>query len=398
MSSCTNSSNIQSNLITQVIREESSGKRVVFTISSADAGISSGVTLGSVIRYDAPTNTYIPSIADTPPSSEVIGIVESIKISGATPVYTIVASGLIKYPNIESVINAYGPAGLGMNDNGTGGDAGGNDIFFLSDYAYGKLQLLEPTEQGHIVKPVMQRLAVGEYNAMVLNYIGYEVSYAASANLDAAMAPGNIVYVDENITSNIEGFIDVSTEQLLNVNDFSDLYGIFKTDYGYYQETITLKSPVTANLSLLVNNTAIQRDPSGNVINSGIIVSASTAANTITINKQCTQAKTDLTKSIVIGNQVTQTTLIPLSSKVTSFTVPSVAKQTISYSASCGSRNVQQKPLMRAKKDLTIVSIPDTVELTSLICDSIKTQGVTVGDKLLSLETRLQAVERRLGL
>ena len=78
------------------------------------------MTVGSVIRYDVSTNSYVPSIANSPDSSEVIGVVESIQNS----VYTVVASGLIKYPNITNVINRYG-VGCTVSDGGTGGGEGG---------------------------------------------------------------------------------------------------------------------------------------------------------------------------------------------------------------------------------------------------------------------------------
>jgi hypothetical protein len=53
---------------------------------------------------------------------------------------------------------------------------------------------------------------------------------------------------------------------------------------------------------------------------------------------------------------------------------------------------------MRVKKDVTSVFVPDIVELSKLVCDNITTNGITVGTKLSNLESRLQAVERRLGI
>lgn len=399
--SCTNSSNIQSNLITQVIREEASGKRVVFSISSADAGISSGVTLGSVIRYDVPTNTYVPSKADEPASSEVIGIVESIKTGSGSPVYTVVASGLIKYPNIGSVINSYGSSGFAL-DTGTGGEAGGADIFFLSDYADGKLQLLEPTESGHVVKPVMQKVSVGEYNGIVLNYIGYEVANIATSDSSYAFPAGAVYYAHDSEgdmdSSNFNGFLNVSQEQLLNSSEYPELYSIFGTDYGYYQETITVR-PRGVNLNLLVDNVAVQRDLYGTQITTGTIVSVNHSANTITVKKQSTQPKTDLTKSIIVNSGTSgELAFVPANSTVVSFTVPSVPKQTINYTASSGSKSVQYIPYMRIRKDTTTVSIPNVIQISKLISDSIITQGVTVGDKLSELETRIRVMERRLGI
>lgn len=390
MPSCTNSSNIQSSLVTQVIREEANGKRVAFNISSGDAGISSGVTLGSVIRYDVPSDMYVPSRADDPATAEVIGIVESVQTISGSPVYTVVASGLVKYPDINSVINRYA-SGCTTDDGGTGGDDGGPDIFFLSDYCYGKLQLLEPTTSGHIVKPVMQRVAVGEYNGIVLNYIGYEVADAATSDLTNIMPASAVYYAQKDLV--MEGFIDASTAQVLNAQQYSELYDVFGISYGTYEETITLVNP-GINLNSLIDSEATQKTAYNTNYNVGEIVLSNQTNNSITIRKESTQPKTDLTKKIVVSTLK----LTPSNSSITAFTVPAVPKQTVSYTASSGSRDVELTPYMRVKKDVTSVFVPDIVELSKLVCDNITTNGITVGTKLSNLESRLQAVERRLGI
>ena len=386
MASCTNSSNIQSNLVTQVIREEGDGKRVAFKITTSDAGISAGVTLGSVIRYDVVNNLYVPSRADQPDTAEVIGIVESIQDS----VYTVVASGLVKYPGITAVINRYGSA-CSTLDGGTGGASGGADIFFLSDGCDGKLQLLEPTTTGHIVKPVMQRVAVGEYNGIVLNYIGYEVADAGTSDLTNVMPAGAVFYAPE--TTNFTGFIDASLAKEYTVASYPELYSVFGTDYGTYQETVTLNTP-GINLSTLINADATQKTSLGVNLSTGKIVSTNQTQNTITIQKESTQSKTDLNSKILVG----ALRFTPTSASVTSFTVPGVPKQTVQYTASSGTKGVTLTPYMRATRDVTSVFIPDIVQLDSLVCDSIKTQGITVGSKLQNLETRIQTLESRLGI
>lgn len=391
MPSCTNSSNIQSSLVTQVIREEANGKRVAFNISSGDAGISSGVTLGSVIRYDVPSDMYVPSRADDPATAEVIGIVESVQIISGSPVYTVVASGLVKYPNIDSVINRYG-SGCTAVDGGTGGSNGGADIFFLTDYCDGKLQLLEPTTSGHIVKPVMQRIAVGEYNGIVLNYIGYEVADAATSSFTTVQPASAVYYAREGL--DITGFIDASVPQILNVANNSDLYAVFGSNYGKYQETVTLNNP-NANLISFIGSTVRQETSTGSQYNIGTVVSANQANNTVTIQRESTEQKTDVSKLITFSSGYR---IYPTSATITAFTVPSVPKQTITYTASSGSKTIELTPYMRSQKDVASVFIPDIVELSKLVCNNMVTDGITVGTKLNELETRLQAAERRLGI
>ena len=120
MSSCTNSTNIRSTLLSQIIRETADGKRVAFTINSTEVGVTLGVTAGSVIRFDVAKDRYELSKADDPTTAEVVGVVESI--SGNN--YTVVANGLMIYPGITAIINAY-TGGCAVFDTGTGGGGGG---------------------------------------------------------------------------------------------------------------------------------------------------------------------------------------------------------------------------------------------------------------------------------
>lgn len=391
MSSCTNSSNIRSTLLTQIIREEADGRRVSFKISTADAGISAGITLGSVIRYDPATQTYDLSKADKPETAEVIGVVESINEG----VYTVVASGLMVYPNINSVINGY-TGDCQVYDSGTGGGLGGPDILFLSNGCAGKVQLIEPTVPGHIVKPILQRVKVGaagpnQYNSIVLNYIGYEVSPFAQTEDQFIFPPASVYYAPE--TDNIDGFLDARTEHLLPVSDYSELYSVFDTDYGLYEETVSISNPL-ANLSLLAGSSTKQVNLNGSVYTSGTVVSTTQSPPTLTIRKNSTERKTDTTKQIEIGTQ--SFTLV--SSSVTKFTVPSVPTQTIRYSASSGSKDVTLVPYMRTKQNSSSVSIPSKVVVDRLESDTLITGIVNVGAKLTELQNRIATLESRIGI
>lgn len=390
MSSCTNSSNIRSTLLTQIIREEGDGKRVAFKISTSDAGISAGITLGSVIRYDVGSERYDLSKADDPATAEVIGVVESINDG----IYTVVASGLMVYPNITSVINGY-TGNCGVGDPGTGGGLGGADILFLSDACAGKVQLLEPTTPGHIVKPIMQRVKVGsagpnQYNTIVLNYIGYEVSPLAQSVDNLTFPTGSLHYVPE--TTGIEGFLDARTEQILPVSDYSELYSVFQTSYGSYEETVAISNP-TANLSFLEGREATQEAQNGSRYNIGKITATNQSNSTITIRRISTEQKTDNSKFIFVGSS----TFTPISSSVTAFTVPSAPTQTIRYTASSGTKDVTLVPYMRTTKNTSSVSIPSKVVVDRLESDTLITGVVNVGTKLTDLENRILTLEQRIG-
>lgn len=389
MSSCTTSSNIQSTLLTQVIREETDTKRVAFKITSADAGISAGVTLGSVIRYDVATDSYLPSKADNPATAEVIGVVEKIE----NGVYTVVANGLISYPNINSVINGY-TGNCAILDSGTGGGEGGSDVLFLSDACSGKLQLLEPTTPGRIVKPVMQRVKVGasgsiQYNAIVLNYIGYEVSQFASSSYQIIGIPGDVTYAKE--TTPPDGFIDGRVEKLLPIDTYPELYDRFKTDYGPYEEKVTLDTG--GNVDSLFNAQITQK--SGSVtISTGIVVGTDPIDNTITIKKDKDQPKTDPSKSLYVG--VVRYDLTD--AEIISFTVPGIKEETIVYNTGNETKEETLVPYIRTKSNLTTVSIPDSIIANEITSDKIVTNDIEVGSKLQDLEDRINQIESKFGI
>jgi hypothetical protein len=389
MSSCTTSSNIQSTLLTQIIREETDTKRVAFKITSADAGISAGVTAGSVIRYDVATDSYLPSKADNPATAEVIGIVEKIE----NGVYTVVANGLITYPNINTVINGY-TGNCTVLDPGTGGGEGGSDVYFLSDVCAGKLQLLEPSIPGRIVKPVMQRVKVGasgsvQYNGIVLNYIGYEVSQLASSSYQIVGIPGDVTYAKE--TEAPDGFIDGRNEKLLPVDEYPELFDEFKTDYGVYEEKITLDTG--DNVDSLTNTQITQK--SGSVtVSTGIVVGTDETNKTITVQKDKSQPKTDITKSLYVGVIKYDAS----SSDVTSFTLPGVKEETITYVTGNETKEEPLIPYIRTKPNLTTVSIPNNIIVNELSSDKITTNNIEVGTKLINLEDRIKEIENKFGI
>lgn len=391
MSSCTNSSNIRSTILSQVIRETADGKRVVFTINSNDVGITSGVTLGSVIRFDMVTDSYQLSKADNPATAEVVGVVESILGDN----YTVVANGLMVYPNIGSVINSYAD-GCTALDSGTDGGLGGGDIFFLSDGCEGKLQYLEPTTPGYIVKPVMQRVKVGpsgpsQYNAIVLNYIGYEVAESVAVQAQLQQLVGTVSYAKET-DATLNGFIKVDSQQLLSTTSYPELYSVFATNYGEYEETISIPS-YAANIANLTNSTMTQKTGS-RVTSTGTVVFANDANKTITVRKSKTEPKTDTSKLVYFGNLA----YTPASSNVTSFTLPSTPTQKIKYVANGVETEETLIPYMKSKPDVDYVSIPKTIEIEEITSDKINTGGFVVGSKLLDLEQRVANMERRYGI
>lgn len=368
MSSCSVSSNIRSQLFAPIVYLESSGTRIAFTIDTANTGytIGSGITGGTIIRYDPSTLSYLPSNAKQASTAEVLGVVESLKFSSGATVFTIISSGLINYPNLNSVPDLYTTDGSCTPETTLSGGEGGKDILFLSDGCSGSVQFIEPSTPGAIVKPVMQVLKTESYNAMVLNYIGYEVGESAQVEYPIDGFVGQIIYIPNSTTpSTIPfGYLRVDTEQLVDYATYSDLFNLFGTDYGTYWEELTIGGQVNLNY----NNAFVSQSGVGWA---GTVVEI-TVGNPGKIVVQKLGFRTDLSQDVELTVAGTNLRLTATNSTIKKFTVPFVATQTQTYTASTtGARIVDMIPYMKAKNNLSYVSFVDTLKLQGLCLGSI---------------------------
>jgi hypothetical protein len=359
--SCSASSNIRSNLITQSVTVTSTGSRIAFGINTDDENyiINSGITAGSLIRYDPTSNIYYPSHAGSASTAEVVGVVESLYSSSGVTFFTVVANGLINYPNLSSVPDYYVPNGACQSQTSTITNTGGKDIFFLSDGCSGAIQTLEPSTPGSIVKPVLQALRSENFNAIVLNYIGYEVGDSAVTDYPLDGLVGSIINVPE--TSGIpNGYIDIRDEKVVEVDKYPDLYKVLKESYGTYQESVT----VTTNLSNIAVGTKIkQYDKTGNPVSDSEVVSYDPSEKKVVIKKDYNQPKTsEEYKMNIFGVNYKIT-----GSEVVKFTVPGADTTEVNLKTSKnGDVPVTFIPVMKAKNDLNFVSVPRELALDGL--------------------------------
>lgn len=213
MPSCSNSSNIFSNLTSINVAQGSAGSRFLIEIDYV-----TGLTVGQVIRYDVPTSGYTASKADLPQNAEVIGIIESYNSS--TNKFNVVLGGSI---NLDASKFIY--------IDGSGG-AGGNDIYFLSGSTAGKLQNLAPSDVSHITKPIYQIAPHGNFTGTVINYSGYRLGGDVQAGLDTVNTIsriGSMQLVFEN-----DLLSKTNTEQ-----ELLDWYGFGYPSYPQNQLPIT---------------------------------------------------------------------------------------------------------------------------------------------------------------
>lgn len=360
--SCSSSSNIRSQLIAQTINVTASGSRIAFNIDTSGNGytIGSGITAGSVIRYDPATLSYVRSNASEADTAEVIGVVEKYFSSNGATVFTVVANGLMNYPSLSSVPDLYTPGSACVPSVSGAENLGGKDIFFLSDGCSGSLQLIEPNTPGSIVKPVIQAINVPDYNAIVLNYIGYEVGEQAQAEYPVDGLLGSVTYVYSG-SSVPYGYLNVTNQVEVSVDEYPDLYSLIQTNYGHYQETLTM-----VNVSGINPCTQCAVQNSGGVqYNIGDVVNVDSVNNKITVKRSYDQPKTNTALKITVNGfdkDIINTTTVK-------FTVPRLDSQTITFKSDQVNRTVELIPLMKVKNDLSFVSVVQKLSLTGLTMD-----------------------------
>ena len=369
MPSCSNSSNIRASFSTLSVNQ--GGSRLLVNIPYV-----SGLTTGQVIRYSlsaAGYTGYTAAKADTPPNSEVFGVIESYESTPQS--FNVVIYGSI---NIESnkLLNA-----------GSGGGSGGNDIYFLSGLTAGYLQNLAPSNPAHIVKPVYQVAPHGSYTGVVVNYIGYKVGGDIEAFTDSGESVGNIQFLLGSSTFE-PSYVDASIQHELPVSDYPEFYSAFSTNYGYV-EKITVTETVT---NVIRNGSTTQQTSSysGTVADIGtniIYVRKSAGSSLASSNKTLRVTNNGTTYQYTINN-----TTPP---EVYSILTPIInLPQPLVVSPSNGSQNI--KVGIKVKPLGITVTVPSQVTTERLISDSIVVgSGTTydVASKLANYETRIASVE-----
>jgi hypothetical protein len=361
--SCSASSNIKSQLFSQTVYVQSSGTRIAFSIDTSNTGytIGSGITGGSVVRYDPSNYSYVLSNANSASSAEVIGVIESFSNASGITAYTVVANGLINYPSISSVPDYYTYGGACSPQTSLSGGNGGKDILFLSDGCSGAVQYLEPSTAGSIVKPIMQRMNITGYNAIVLNYIGYEVGDQAQAEYPISGLVGSVTYVVEGSPVPF-GYFNITNEvQNVLVSEYPELYNIFGIEYGTYVEKVV----ITTTPGNWTNYVATQ-----GAINTGTIQSVDIANKILYIKRNAGEQVTSVGIPILIGvnaNSLTISVTPTGTPEINKFTIPASSKKITTFTSSTTSPvNIDMIPLLKAKNDLSFVSIVNSLKLQGL--------------------------------
>ena len=403
MPSCTNNSIISGIIVGSV--DSINGKRLSFK-QQTDTNWDPTIVAGNVIRYDVDAGIFTQSIADpnyngTDPAdlslAEVVGIVESIALTDGITYATVVTHGLINYPNLMTTI-----AGISAT---SGGD-GGTDIFFLSPDVLGGITYGLTEQYGYIVKPILQVCPVsgGDYNSIVVNYIGYESSASNDATYRSSESNiGQMIIVDSK-TVVPDGWIDTSSPEFLSITEYAEAYATYGNSYGTRE-----KLYVNGSYSFVAALAQKSIRPINPQTNKGIgsystIVSVDTTDNSVIVEHTDTNAK--LWKSDYTVYQISEAVLGLSKVAVTSgaiieFKTPQIQtniQATVSTTDQLSTFTT--KTLIRVKKDTVVSYLPQYISFANATVKGVLATPnfVNVDSTLVSLESRIQALEQILGI
>ena len=402
MPSCTNNSIISGIIVGSV--DSINGRRLSFQ-QKTDTNWDPTIVAGNVIRYDVDAGIFTQSIADpnfevteTDMSlAEVVGIVESISVTEGITYATVVTHGLINYPNLMSTI-----AGISAT---SGGD-GGTDIFFLSPDVPGGITYGLIEDNGYIVKPILQvcPISSGDFNSIVVNYIGYESSssaFATARSSEVSIGEIRIVDVDSVVP---DGWVDTSSPKFLSITEYPEAYATYGNSYGTLE-----KLYVNGSFSFVDALAQKSIRPINPQTNKGIglyssIVSVDTTDNSIIVEH--TDANPTLWKSNYTAYQISESVLglskvAVTSGAVTEFKTPQI-QTNIQATANIKDQisTFATKTIIRVKKDNVVSYLPQYISFANATVNGVLATPnfVNVDSTLVSLESRIQALEQILGI
>jgi hypothetical protein len=402
MPSCTNNSIISGIIVGSV--DSINGKRLSFQ-QQTNTNWDPTIVAGNVIRYDVNDRKFTQSIADpnfqvtvTDMSlAEVVGIVESISVIDGITYATVVTHGLIDYPNLMSTI-----AGISAT---SGGD-GGTDIYFLSPTVLGGITYGVTEDNGYVVKPILQVCPVsgGDYNSIVVNYIGYESSSSANASfISSDPNVGEMRIVDSN-TVIPDGWVDTSSPKFLSTTEYPEAYVTYGNSYGTRE-----KLYVNGSFSFVAALAQKSIRPINPQTNLGIgsfssIISVDTTDNSIVVEHTDTNAT--LWKSNYTVYQISEAVLglnkiAVTSGAIIEFKTPQI-QTNIQATANIKDQisTFTTKTIIRVKKNNVVSYLPQYISFTNAKVNGVLATSnfADVDSKLVSLESRIQALEQILGI
>ena len=371
MPSCNSVSSQSSRVFAPHVILQQDTTRLAITLKSGEGyTLAAGLTAGDVIRYDPGDLSYKKSKANTDENAEVVGVIES----GSPGQYTIIVSGSINYPQarLDAIVD--------------GGPDGKKDILFLDDAVAGGLTgSINVGEGVKIVKPVVQVAPHGQYNAVVVNYIGYKTGTQPTTEGMPSPPTGSVVFAPEGAGNNV--YIPLKEDQALSYTDNPDVYAFFGTSYGPWLEKLTISSG-TLTSGLATNQAQAYQLKNGVKVNAGYVESVDTTNNIAYVRKAKNISSMD---STIGGFYINGVGYGYSSTEIQDFFVPKVEAPNITQGGDA------LVPYLKIS-DPTSVSLPTDIAANSFTADStIIVNSVDVGAKLAELEYKINLLNARVS-
>lgn len=395
--SCINNSTISGIFVTDTVTTVTSGKRLSFKQNTSVAW-DSNIVAGDVIRYDVDNAKFTRSIADPAYDSnglsnaEVVGIVESIAQSSGVTYATVVTNGLINYPNLLDTI-----AGISAS----AGGIGGTDIYFLSATTPGGISFGVAEGSGYIAKPVLQVCPTsdGSFNSVVINYLGYETSQPADFTVGTSESVvGDIKMVQTPILTVPSGWIEADG-QLIDRDTYPEAFRKWGYGHGNFERLVVNGYSVSGLLGKQIAPIWTNGQVYGNFAE---IIEVDTNTNSVVVEHTANGGPYgywEFLQSSQYQIQGSTTKLTVTSGRVTKFRIPKLTSTVTLYTnTTAGSYELRYAILVRIAPDSRVSYLPDVATFNSVdVTDTLSTPNVTdVDAKLVSLESRIQALEQRL--
>lgn len=326
-------------------------------INLAGQTLPTGITNGSVIRFDPLANGYTLSKADNEINAEVLGIVESTNGTD----FNVVISGSINYSKLNEI---------------TEGSSGGVDILFLNPNVAGGLTgtIEVPASGSAIIKPVFQRAPHGNYNGIVVNYIGYKAGESVQGS-DFNFA-GQQSIAPQNASPGVN-WIAIKEDTEFTVSDYPDLYSVYGVSGGAYTELVTVST--TAGMSSSLNKTATQI-LNGVLTTVGVVSAYDTVEKTFTLQKSQGTPNTEVGAILSIGNNRYSVT----AQSVLTFVVPGREPE--------GTQGDTELIYWLLTKPTTSITIP-----TVFTAQSATFSGTVGVGAIADLENKINTLESRIS-
>ena len=238
------------------------GSKLAINVSQDNHGFS----FGSAVRWnsgiDGNTAEYVAAKANNAYNAEVVGVVSDVISDSA---FELTLAGTVRMNKFFN--NSTGTIPQGFT---------ADDVFFLSGYTAGWMDVTRPTSPGWVAKPVVTRLAEdaqGNIFGMVTNYVGSLLGGTVAVSLGEVSPVGTIqgyLGVESRIPNgwalcNGNGHSS-STPPGLPIASHSEYYTSVGRRYGWVEKIKTDMTPANVSVGDYIYHSVDGREIAGTIV------------------------------------------------------------------------------------------------------------------------------------